>query len=106
MACYVFLFHLKVNFDVLLTVYLSIFILVINELDAQNFLFYNKFISCLYMFRAHVLIIRSILHYTATGIIIPIGVHLVHVHRLIKDYLSIFILVINQLNAQIFFVLQ
>ena len=31
------------------------FILVINQLDAQIFLFYNKFISCLYMFRAHVL---------------------------------------------------
>ena len=30
---------------------ISIFILVINQLDAQN-LFYNKFISCLYMFRA------------------------------------------------------
>jgi len=29
----------------------STFILVINQLDAQN-LFYNKFISCLYMFRA------------------------------------------------------
>jgi len=28
-------------------------ILVINQLDAQHFLFYNKFISCLYMFRAH-----------------------------------------------------
>ena len=41
----------KGNFDVLLTVHLSIFILVINQLDAQN-LFYNKFISCLYMFRA------------------------------------------------------
>jgi hypothetical protein len=27
------------------------FILVINQLDVQN-LFYNKFISCLYMFRA------------------------------------------------------
>jgi hypothetical protein len=27
------------------------FIFVINQLDAQN-LFYNKFISCLYMFRA------------------------------------------------------
>jgi len=39
-------------FDVLLTVHLSIFILVINQLDAQT-LFYNKFISCLYMFRAH-----------------------------------------------------
>ena len=31
--------------------HLSIFILVINQLDAQN-LFYNKFISYLYMFRA------------------------------------------------------
>ena len=41
----------KIFFDVLLTVHLSIFILVINQLDAQN-LFYNKFISCLYMFRA------------------------------------------------------
>ena len=39
------------NFDVLLTAHLSIFILVINQPDAQN-LFYNKFISCLYMFRA------------------------------------------------------
>jgi len=28
-----------------------LFILVINQLDAQN-LFYNKFISCLHMFRA------------------------------------------------------
>jgi len=34
-----------------------------------------SFVSCLYMFRAHVLIIRrSKLHYTASGIIIPIGV--------------------------------
>jgi len=37
-------------FDVLLTVRLSIFISIINQIDAQN-LFYNKFISCLYMFR-------------------------------------------------------
>ena len=29
----------------------SLFILVINQFDAQN-LFYSKFISCLYMFRA------------------------------------------------------
>jgi len=36
-------------------------------------------ISCLYMFRAHVLIIRmSKLHYTASGIITPIGGRLVH----------------------------
>jgi len=33
-----------------------------------------SFISCLYMFRAHVLIIRrSKLHYTASGIIKPVG---------------------------------
>jgi len=40
-------------FYVLLTVHLSIlvFILVINQLGAQN-LFHNKFIICLYMFRA------------------------------------------------------
>jgi len=36
----------------------------------HEFLFYNTFIICLYMFRAHVLIIRkSKLHYTASGII-------------------------------------
>jgi len=40
-----------VFFYILLTVHLSIFISVINPLDAQN-LFYSKFISCLYMFRA------------------------------------------------------
>ena len=63
------------NFDVLLTVHLSIFISVINQLDAQNFCFTISFISWLYMFRAHVLIImRSKLHYTASGIITPIGV--------------------------------
>ena len=34
-----------------------------------------SFISCLYMFRAHVLIIRrSKFHYTASGIITPVGV--------------------------------
>jgi len=63
-------------FDVLLTVlHLSIFISVFNQLDAQNFCFTISFISCLYMFRAHVLIIRSSkLHYTASGILTPIGV--------------------------------
>ena len=38
-------------FYVLLTMHFSIFILVINQPNTQN-LFYNKFISCLYMFRA------------------------------------------------------
>ena len=66
------------DFDVLLTVHLSVFISVINQLDAQNFCFTVSFISCLYMFRAHVLIIRrSKLHYTASGIITPIGGRLV-----------------------------
>jgi len=56
-------------FYVLLAVHLSLFVLQVNQLDAQN-LFYSKFISCLYMFRAHVLIIRrSKLYYTASGII-------------------------------------
>jgi len=45
----------------------------------RKLLFYNKFISCLYMFRAHVFIIRrSKLHSTASGIITPIGGRLVH----------------------------
>jgi hypothetical protein len=62
--------HLSI-FIVLLTVHLSIFISVINQLYAQNL----SFISCLYMFQAHVLIIRrSKLHYTASGVIKPIGV--------------------------------
>jgi len=40
-------------FDGLLTVlHLSIFVSVINQLDAQNFCFTVSFISCLYMFRA------------------------------------------------------
>ena len=34
----------EINFDVLLTVHLSIFSLLINQLDAQN-LFYSKSIS-------------------------------------------------------------
>ena len=46
-----FKWSVSLSFDVLLTVHLGIFIVVINQLDAQN-LFYNKFISCLYMFRA------------------------------------------------------
>jgi len=61
----------------MLTVHLSIFISVINKLDAQSFCFTIS--SCLYMFRAHVLIIRrSKLHYTASIIITPIGGRLVH----------------------------
>jgi len=36
---YIIFMIFKVCFDVLLTVHLSIFILVINQLDAQNFCF-------------------------------------------------------------------
>jgi len=67
--------NVRIFFDVLLTVHLSIFTSVINQLHGQHFCFTISFISCLYMFRAHVLIIRrSKLHYTASGIITPIGV--------------------------------
>jgi len=45
-------------------------------------IFYSKFITCLYMFRAfehYVLIImRSKLYYTASGIIKPVGGRLLH----------------------------
>jgi len=37
----------------------GLFISVINQLDAQKYL-YNKFISYFYMFRAHVFIIRRL----------------------------------------------
>jgi len=41
-----------------------------NQLDAQNFCFTVSLFRSLYMFRAHVPIIRrSKLHYTASGII-------------------------------------
>jgi len=44
--------------------------------------FTGSFISCLYMFWAHMLIIRRWkLHYTASGIITPIGGGLMHVLR-------------------------
>ena len=58
----------------------QIFISVFNQLDAKKICFTISFISCLYMFRAHVLIIRrSKLHYTASGIITAIGGRLVHI---------------------------
>jgi len=44
-----------VFFYVLLTVHLSTFSSVINQLDSQNFCFTISLISCLYVFRAHVL---------------------------------------------------
>ena len=53
------------------SVYLSVYLTNLM----QKICFTISFISCLYMFRAHVLIIRrSKLYYTASGIITPIGV--------------------------------
>jgi len=67
------------NFDVLLTVHLSIFISVINQLDAQNFCFTISLFHASTCFVHYVLIIRwSKLPYTASGIITPIGGRLVH----------------------------
>jgi len=55
------------TFGILLTVHLNILILILTNLMHQIF---NEFISCLYMFRAHVLIVRRPkLYYTTSGII-------------------------------------
>ena len=53
--------------------HLSTFILVITQLDAQNFCFTISLFHASTCFKHHVLIIRrSKLHYTASGIITPI----------------------------------
>ena len=44
----------------------------------HKILFYDKFIVFLYMFRAHVIIIRSKLYYTVSGIVTPVGGRPVH----------------------------
>ena len=76
-------------FYVLLTVYLSLFILVINQLDAQNFCFTISLFHTSTCFEHHVLIIRrSILYYTASGIITPIGGR--PVHRLRQSSLNLY----------------
>ena len=70
----------------LVEIHVSVFILVINQLDIQNFCFTVSFISCLYMFRAYVLIIRrSKLHYTTSGIIKPIGGGLVDLSQCLTN---------------------
>jgi len=46
-------------FYVLLTVHLSIFILVINQLDAQNFCFTISLFHASTCFQQHVLIVRK-----------------------------------------------
>ena len=61
-------------FDVLLTVHLSIYILVINLLDTQNSFTISLFDAST-CFEHHVLIVRrSKLYNTASGIITHIGV--------------------------------
>ena len=76
--CLFFLFVLQ-------TVHFSIINLVINQLDAQNFCCTISLFRSRYMFRAHVLIIwRSKLHYTTSGIITHIGGR--PVHRLREDF--------------------
>jgi len=63
---YVYLVDLPLNFDVLLTVHLSIFILVINQLDAQNFCSTLSLFRACTCFERHVLIIKRLkLYYTA-----------------------------------------
>jgi len=58
---------------------IEIFISVINQLDAQNFCFTISLFHASACFEHNVLIIRrSKLHYTASGIITPIGGRLVH----------------------------
>ena len=60
-------------FYVLLTVHLSI-ILVINQLNAQNLVLYEVYYMPLHVSSTVVLIIRrSKLYYTASGIITPVG---------------------------------
>jgi len=67
------------SFDVLLAVHLSIFSLVIDQLDAQNFCFTISLFHAYTCFEHHVLIIRrSELYYTASCIITPIGGRPVH----------------------------
>ena len=73
-----------------------------------TFLFYNKFISCLCMFRAHVLIIRRSKFHMQFYLGILVLVYLFCLfcittfYVLLTVHLSIFISVINQLDAQNF----
>ena len=58
------------NFDDLLTVHLSIFISVINQLDAQHFRFTISLFHAFTCFEHYVLVIRrSKLYYTESGIV-------------------------------------
>jgi len=69
------------------TSYINFFILVTNELNAQNCCFTTSLFHASTCFVQHVLIItRSKLNYTASGIITHIGGH--PVHRLREDHSS------------------
>ena len=75
-------------FDVLLTVHLRIFILVINQLDAQNFCFTISLFHTSTCFEHYVLINRRPkLYYTASCIITPIGGR--PVNKLSEDSLNL-----------------
>jgi hypothetical protein len=57
----------------------SVFILVINQLDAQNLFLTISLLHASTCFEHHVLIVRrSKLYYTASGIITPVGGRPVH----------------------------
>jgi len=58
-------------FDVLLTVHLSIFISVINQIDAQTFCFIISLFHAAICFEH--MCSSSGLHYTASGIITPVS---------------------------------
>ena len=90
------------------------FILVVNQLDAQNFCFRISLFHACTCFEHHVLIVRrSKLYYTASGIIKPIGGRPLHgtatyrcddtrgcIIQFWPPDDGLFILVINQLDAQ------
>ena len=76
---HIFIQHPTQFLDVLLTVHLSIFILVINRIDAQHVCFTISLFHASTCFEHHVFLIRrSELYYTASGIITPIGGRPVH----------------------------
>ena len=73
------IFTTRFFFYVLLTVHLSKFILVINQLDAQNFCFTISLFHTSTLFRAPCAHHQEVkLYYTASGIVTPIGGRLVH----------------------------
>ena len=60
--------------------YKELFISVINQLDAQNFCFTIRLFHACTCFEHHVLVIRSKLHYTASGIITPLSMMIPEAH--------------------------